>query len=248
MGYVVTFSNYTPPPKYQGGPYTEVKIEEAPANSGPWTVLETQEFDVPDADPENPEPRSFTTQLATLQAGWYRVTFIDADGDGTIFNPVKREYSQYAPTVEQVAGLLRNRTVDSNNNYLGTFTDKTTPTRQAAESLIRDAVIEAYPSFGSDIPDAPGSDPDALRVAATRTVAYRAAVLIEESFFSQDVSRGNSPADRYQESWAQGLKRVASAIDSQGGNAPGGDAEGTMFAEFVFAEDDGGMIGWGTRW
>jgi hypothetical protein len=76
---VVSLEDYRPSPRYDGEPWTDARIEEAPASTGPWTTLETVALTPVDADPENPAYRNFTTQLGTAEEQWYRIVFLDAD-------------------------------------------------------------------------------------------------------------------------------------------------------------------------
>ena len=81
MTQVVSFEDYRPSPRYDGLPWTQVKIEESATSTGPWTLLETIAISPVDADPANPAYRNFTTQLGTGVGYWYRLTFLDATGD-----------------------------------------------------------------------------------------------------------------------------------------------------------------------
>lgn len=155
--------------------------------------------------------------------------------------------SEYTPTVADIGNLLRARTVDASGNEVGTFNADTEPTGDNVTALIADAVGEAYPVFGSDIPDAAGSEPDALRNAAKKAVAYRAAALTELTYFAEEVQRGTSPYEQYQSAWEENLNRVAKAIESGGGDTPGG-VGGSMAVYDGFPVDEGGLVGWGTRW
>lgn len=161
--------------------------------------------------------------------------------------------SDYTPTLDEVGALIRDRTVDAGGNEVGTFTADTRPTDTEAESIISDAANEAYTMFGEDIPDAPASasaadpttyDPNALRTAARKAVAYHAAALIELSHFGEQVARGNSPYQQYEDLWNAASKRIAGAIDSTGGATPSGASNEPVFD---FPQDAGGMVGWGTR-
>lgn len=163
--------------------------------------------------------------------------------------------SDYTPTLNEVGALIRDRTVDAGGNEVGTFTANTRPTDTQATDIIQDAALEAYTMFGEDIPDAPieasaadptSYDPDALRTAARRAVSYHAAALIELSHFGEQVARGNSPYQQYEDLWTAASKRVASAVESSGGESPGG-AEGTQRPVFDFPRNAGGMVGWGTK-
>ena len=141
--------------------------------------------------------------------------------------------TDYTPTVAQVAALVRNRTRDANGNVLGTFQTaadgRTTPTSEQVTELIQDAVNEAYPVFGDDIPDNPGDttrpgyDKDTIRKAATRNVAMRAAALVELTYFADQVGSGKSPYPQYQDSFEKGLPRLGKAITE----AQQGDEVGT---------------------
>jgi hypothetical protein len=165
--------------------------------------------------------------------------------------------SEFTPSVTDVGALARARTVDAQGRELGTFTPDTRPTASEVGTMISEAVNEASVVIGNTIPDAPGDptavgyDKDALRKAALRIVALRAAALVELSYFPEQVARGASPYAQYQESFNQGLARLQNAIEAaEGGEQPGdagGGAGGTMRALGSFPEDAGGMIGWGTR-
>lgn len=79
MTVVVSLEDYRPSPRYDGEPWTDARIEEAPASTGPWVTLETQVLVPVDADPQNPAYRNFTTDLGTAEEQWYRIVFLDAD-------------------------------------------------------------------------------------------------------------------------------------------------------------------------
>lgn len=77
MGITVTFIGILPPAREDERPWTGVRIEEAPASAGPWTLIDTQVLGSPDPDPSLPQPRNLTTDNGTLDNGWYRFTFTD---------------------------------------------------------------------------------------------------------------------------------------------------------------------------
>ena len=110
MAIVVTLEDYRPSPRYDALPWTQARIEEGTASVGPWVTLETQNLSPVDADPRNPAYRSFTTQLGTAEAQWYRIVFLDATGDvGLPTFPVQNvadDRPVYA-SVSELAELLR---------------------------------------------------------------------------------------------------------------------------------------------
>lgn len=78
---VVTLEDFTPGPRYDSTAWTQARIEEAAAATGPWTALETRNLVPVDSDPTAPRSRDFTTELATRSEGWYRIVWIDPTGD-----------------------------------------------------------------------------------------------------------------------------------------------------------------------
>ena len=89
------FRGYRPGPRYgtDATPFTLARIEEAALSAGPWTAIDTLKLDPVDTDPANPQTRDLSTDNATLDTGWYRVVFIDQDGDEEYTDPVP-----YPPT------------------------------------------------------------------------------------------------------------------------------------------------------
>jgi len=115
MSVVVSLEDFRPSPRYDSGtvaatPWTQARIEEGTASAGPWVTLETQDLSPVDADPKNPAYRNFTTQLGTGADLWYRVVFLDADGDvGLPTYPIQNvadDRPVYA-SADELARLLR---------------------------------------------------------------------------------------------------------------------------------------------
>jgi hypothetical protein len=81
---VITFQNYRPPARYDDNPWTTVRIQEASASDGTYTMIEAITLTPLDTDPSNPMLRSFTTELGTAPEYWYSLTFADATGDTSL--------------------------------------------------------------------------------------------------------------------------------------------------------------------
>lgn len=96
VSYVITFHGAKPSAR-EDQPWTQVRIQEATTALGTWTTLETQTLSPVDTDPEDPAARDITTTLATLEDGWYRLIFIDADGNQEITPAVHRVIATEAP-------------------------------------------------------------------------------------------------------------------------------------------------------
>lgn len=115
MGEVVSFVGYRPPERFDALPWTEVRVEEAPTETGTYVQLETIALTPLDVDPAHPAARSFTTQLGTAVDYWYRVIFADLDGDvSQPTTPVQNTAgstvtSDVYGTVDELARILKQR-------------------------------------------------------------------------------------------------------------------------------------------
>lgn len=157
--------------------------------------------------------------------------------------------SEYTPSPDDVAVLLRSRTTDAGSNEVGIFTDTTTPKREQVELQIKEVVDEVYPKFGQHIPDALGEEKNALRNAAKRAVTLGAAALIEISFFPEQVATGRSPYKLLQERFEKSVKDIEKGIsDLASGDEPGTDDNSQVALFDGFPVDEGGFVGWGTTW
>ena len=127
--------------------------------------------------------------------------------------------SDYTPAVADVGALLRSRTVDTNGAELGTFTPQTRPTEAQVVYLIQTAVGEVEARVGADLQ---ASLHGLARTAAT----YRAASLVEISYFPEQVATGRSPYDQLHTLWLETLASLVEVVAGGGdpGVAPGAPA------------------------
>jgi hypothetical protein len=243
MGILVTLSDFTPPARADATSYTSVKIEEAVAAAGPWTVIDTQAL-VADLDPEHPLERDLTTNKATLPEGWYRVKWLSGVDETAPSEPVQN-LSQLSggmrPTLTDVASKVRARTKVKGGNELGTFNQNTRPTDDEVEDLIDDACDEVLGKI-----KLPESGTKYER-RARGLVALYTAMLVELSFFPEQVGTPKSPYDAYSALYDKRLKALIAEGETgepqgEGGNA--GDSPGD--AAWTFPE--GELLGYGTRW
>lgn len=112
MAQVVTFVDYTPTPRFDATPWTDVEIQEGTTDDGPWVTLETVTLSPVDADPENPATRSFTTELASDALDlWYRLLFIDGSGDEQQPSlPIQNVLTPSYASANELARILKIRT------------------------------------------------------------------------------------------------------------------------------------------
>ena len=153
MSVVVSLEDFRPSPRYDGLPWTQARIEEGTTSVGPWTLLEVQAISPVDADPANPAYQNFTTQLGTADELWYRLIFIDADGDtGQATFPIQNvadDRPVYAD-VSELATLLRVNATQRHNALMRVL-------KSAADEI--DSEIGATDINGSTTPY---SNPPAL--------------------------------------------------------------------------------------
>lgn len=134
--------------------------------------------------------------------------------------------SEYTPTVASAASYLRARTKTRGGAEAGTFNpaaaseaDKTRPTFEGATEQINVALEDISGVIGVDI-DA------AYQPLATRVAALRAAMLIELSYFSEQINSGRSPypqlKELYDEQWENLLTALGISTDAGGGAVPVG--------------------------
>lgn len=84
MPEVVTFVGYRPPQRFDSIPWTKARIEEASTEAGTYTQLEEINLTPVDADPSQPQARSFTTEDGTAVDYWYRIVWADGTGDTSV--------------------------------------------------------------------------------------------------------------------------------------------------------------------
>jgi LPS O-antigen subunit length determinant protein (WzzB/FepE family) len=114
--------------------------------------------------------------------------------------------SDYTPTLEQVAALIRARTRDSGGQETGTFSADTEPTADEVNDVIAQALSDVEDDIGSDIPE-PALD------GAKRLAALRTAMLVELTFFPEQLEAGtNNQYDRLKTLYDEKLKSVERAV------------------------------------
>lgn len=114
MSYVVSFYGYRPAARYDGNPWTSVVIQEAAASTGPWTNIDSKVLSPVDTDPAAPLERDFTTTLATLANGWYRIKWIDGATNEELTTPIYHGTSAATlATLSDVQRVLQYATLTS---------------------------------------------------------------------------------------------------------------------------------------
>lgn len=121
----------------------------------------------------------------------------------------------WAPTVADVGALLHARTKDSSGNELGTFTANTRPTDTQVSELIDQAVDDVITAIGQSLTISPDTYDTASKVAA-----LGAAMLVELSFFPEQVGSGRSPYAQMLALYNTRLERLKLLVEAEGGDTP----------------------------
>lgn len=244
MSYVITLDDYAPPARVDGRAFTKARIEEAPAITGAWLPVQTLTLSPVDADPAHPVTRELTTGLAQYATGWYRVVWIDAEGHET---PPTEAVENTAPggvrpSVAEVASKVRARTRVKGGGQAGTFTASTNPSADDVEDLISEALDEVLGKVRE--PEAATDYERRVRGA----VALYTAILIELSYYPEQVGSGKSPAATYQALYASRIKALIAEGETGEVQGEGGTADSPADAAWTFPVGVGGLIGWRSRW
>jgi len=206
---VVSFADYTPVPRFDNVPWTTVLIEESDAEAGVYNLIDTQPLSPIDADPSDPMVREFTTDQATLDHGWYKISFADASNNIIEMVPTYNGIPiEWIPTLPDVAGVNLIRTRDNNGKLQNTFNDATIPDADQARSCIDKAVNNVRPLIGTDIPE------DLIQEAQD-VVAIRAMMYIELSFFGNEVAQNRSIYPQLKVLFDEKVKSLAAAIQAE---------------------------------
>lgn len=110
MSFTHSFIGYKPPVRYDGDPWTQVRIEESATEDGTYAEVETLALSPIDTDPTAPASRSVTTDEASLEQGWFRLIFLDAEDQAApastpVYSPATSDTVAFA-TAAQVATRL----------------------------------------------------------------------------------------------------------------------------------------------
>lgn len=131
----------------------------------------------------------------------------------------------WKPTAKEVASLLRARTKTRAGGEVGEFTEPddprgaTRPSKAQVEELIVDAMgeisIEAHPC----------EDKPVIAASAKGLARLLAAMLVETSFFPEQVAKDLSPYDKFKELYDEKLPKYTEAVSEHcvgGGVGPRG--------------------------
>lgn len=209
-----SFSQVTPPARYDGVPWTLVIVQEAPPVDGVFVTIATVTVPL-DATPDTPNPVAITITTATLEYGRYRFAFQDAAGNQSPFSApvlapsVAGVSVSYLPSLADVGALVRARTKIAGGQEVGTFTTQTRPTDTQVTALIDLAAAEVATKVDQPIVEPYAAD-------ARNVVALRTSMHIEVSFFPEEAESRDSAYGRFAGQYATAVTELTQALKPHG--------------------------------
>ena len=127
--------------------------------------------------------------------------------------------ADWRPTVDEVAAILRSRTQDDNMKEIGTFTDATRPTDAQVDELIDLAIGALVAECGVEPCN------ELLAAGASSHTALTTALLVELSYFPEQVRSDRSPWQQLKDLWDDMHATVVQSISYACGTGDGGGGE-----------------------
>lgn len=192
---VVTLERWFPPSRRDVPtplPWTAARME-ASADTDPLVFTSRRVVDFAgtpeglDDDPRYPMPRTLTAEDSLPSDVWWRVVFIDADGDESLPSlPIR--VVPWRPSLQDVADKCPEHTripIDAGGGVSRTFDEQTDPTASAVQGLITSAVDEVEARVGTRIT---ATEETLARV----TAAWHAAAAVQDAVRKEGVDDADS--------------------------------------------------------
>lgn len=128
----------------------------------------------------------------------------------------------WRPSLAEVAALLRTRTKDNMGTELGTFTADTRPTAAEVEQLTSLATAHVASRVGLE------PCRTALESRARGLAALYTAMLIELSYFPEQVGTDVSPYNQYRDLFDDGIKALITDVAETCGGVPEAGESGAL--------------------
>lgn len=146
------------------------------------------------------------------------------------------------PDIHRVEALLRIRTRDKFQNEVGVWNEDTRPTGEQAAAMMAEAERQVKAKLG-------GVDPctEALADDAAACIHLKAAMLIEISYFGEQVAKDLSPYPELKEQYKEEIETLLNGIERECGVNVGTDPDaGSQDPEYDFGCSE--PLGDRTQW
>jgi hypothetical protein len=199
--------------------------ERYPPDNQPWTKAAILFNTIPDvgtatvieaaftlnpayADPASPPTYNFSTDLAPAETGWFWVRWEDAATRTQLAGPSElRATSPYAPTVADVASLVRPMLREGGGLLVDTFTDQTVPSASQVQMMIANDFPLVLMATGPISTTAlTCTDAGDVRAAVRSIAAERVALRVIEVFLIDEI---NSSPINVEQRWTRAAEDLA---------------------------------------
>lgn len=182
------------------------------------------------------EPGNYVAnRTAPDEAGTYVFVWKDGAVSGseelivtyTLPGPSEPPTGGIYPSVDEVAALIRTRTKSVVGNEVGTFDDDTRPTQGQVESIIAQASNHVSSRLGGEL--CQNAVDQGLETRVRNSAALYAAMLIELSYFPEQVNNNVSPYAQYKDLFDSDMKELSEEVsEACGGQGSGDNGKGSM--------------------
>lgn len=124
MAVIVSFEDFTPAARFDSVPWEEAEIWESATADGTYSLIDTITLSPLDADPADPASRDFSTANGTDDDQWYKVRFVDGNGDVSEYTePIQNvqddTYAVPYATTDELFRILKIRTPTAEQTAAG---------------------------------------------------------------------------------------------------------------------------------
>ena len=226
MSIVHTLTGAQAPVRADTEVWTSVRIEQS-LDKVDIDTVGVQALDPIETDPQEPVPNRTITFESEFASAFFRLVWLDADGDESVPTAWVQDDAEgsleWMPTPEEVAPLLRARLRTPGGQEAPTWADdgSTRPSRQQ--------VLEIIQSAAEDIVAQVGTVPARLAKTARSVAALGAAMLIELSFYPEQIATERSPYEEYSKLYDRrmaALVEAAAEVAATGDIVPGDTTSG----------------------
>lgn len=222
---IVSFVEFDLVPRFDGIPWTKIKIEESTTSAGPWTQIDLLNIDPLDEDPAHPLERSFTTDNGTMTNGWYRISFVDDAANSIVVEPVYN-----ASLITEIMASLEDINAELDGEVIEATSDNSALVQINVARMIRGYLSKVVPATTTAAWVTPETTPDIIRVCAAKFIASQV-YFNYAARTSLTVDRDSFAQRRYDEAMAILTGMIEGTIDI------GAGAPVTVPAALIGAQD-----------
>lgn len=205
-----------------------------------------------------PKPGTYRTAMTAVTVGSYMIRWQLPSGGAAaeeellvtqFMEPIPDTGDFVKPTVEDIGALLRARTQNDDDDEIGTFDDTTRPTGEEVDRIINMATSVVLSRTGSlNTPPMICDTAADLRTNAQTAVSMLASMLVELTYFPEQVASNRSAYEDYRDLWTSMMTSLIDAAKECRAGEIVPETSENPGPSWSFPIDGGGLIGWQTQW